>query len=480
MIYDDKSIEELLQELKRLQLVYQDVETARQESENHLQFFLNSFQGIVYRTDTNLKLLSLFGAVETITAYSPDDFLNGSVRYKKLIHPQDLPQLLQDARKNSSCRNSSCVISREYRIVAGDGRIHWLHEIYQNILNEDENETAYFQGIILDITKQKRIEEELEDKRLHLDGILTSLQDVVWSIAPDTFELLYLNPAAEKIYGYPVQEFYDHPELWTSMIHPDDSDPVVDNFASLLEMGSFESEFRIVKPDGEIRLLNRRGYFGRDGFGAVARIDGIDTDITERRRTEEKLVYLSLHDSLTGLFNRTFFEHEMQRMEKESQAPVGIVVCDLDGLKLVNDNLGHDWGDNLLVIAANVIQDCFRKGDVIARIGGDEFAVLLPGVNEENVLKYCQRISDAIEKYNNDNEGISLSISAGCAARNTGSPSMNILFRDADQNMYSEKMRKSEKNRKLVAQSIVAKLQGSKIINDQRDNLLQMLIKKDD
>jgi PAS domain S-box-containing protein len=191
------------------------------------------------------------------------------VAINRLIHPQDLPQLINDTDQMRAAPGKSHLIAREYRIISGDGKIRWVHEMVRNIIDASEGKTRFYQGIILDITMRKRIEEELEDKRLHLDGILNSLQDVVWSIAPDTFELLYLNPAAEKVYGYKLADFRKHPQLWTLMIHPEDSDPVVDNFTSLLERGEFEAEFRIIRADGEVRLINRglfrTGYSGSSG-----------------------------------------------------------------------------------------------------------------------------------------------------------------------------------------------------------------------
>lgn len=117
-------------------------------------------------------------------------------------------------------------------------------------------------------------------------------------------------------------------------------------------------------------------------------------DISERKRIEEQLVYLSLHDPLTGLYNRAYFEEEMRRLEGGRFARVGIIVCDVDGLKLVNDTLGHGAGDNLLRAAAQVLEECFREGDVVARIGGDKFAVLLPSGGKTAVESSCRRIGE--------------------------------------------------------------------------------------
>ncbi|HEY3426706.1 MAG TPA: diguanylate cyclase, partial [Negativicutes bacterium] len=119
-------------------------------------------------------------------------------------------------------------------------------------------------------------------------------------------------------------------------------------------------------------------------------------DITKRKQLETKLTYLSLHDQITGLYNRTHFEHSLRQMQASSYFPFSIVVCDVDGLKLVNDTLGHDAGDTLLKTAADILKQCFRTKDLVARIGGDEFAILLPNSLKAPVETACRRIRDAI------------------------------------------------------------------------------------
>ncbi len=152
-----------------------------------------------------------------------------------------------------------------------------------------------------------------------------------------------------------------------------------------------------------------------------------------------QLISLSFKDALTGLHNRTYFEQEMRRLEAEHSEMVGLIICDIDGLKLVNDNLGHDAGDELLKNTAHILSQCFRENDLVARIGGDEFAVLITGTNPENLAKATRRLKQAISDFNSRHSKPPVSFSVGAAVKMDKNKSMTILFREADTNMYREK-----------------------------------------
>lgn len=202
----------------------------------------------------------------------------------------------------------------------------------------------------------------------------------------------------------------------------------------------------------------------------------IGENITERKRIEEKLKFQSLHDSLTGLFNRTYFEEKMHFLEQDKLLHIGIVVCDVDGLKFVNDTLGHNTGDDLLRLAAGTIKKCFREEDIVSRIGGDEFAVIIPRGDFRIVEQACRRIQNAVEKYNTENPELPLSLSVGFAVGDTTDRSSSDIFKEADNNMYREKLHRSKSTRSALVQALMKALEARDFITEGHADRLQNLV----
>ncbi|MTI81661.1 MAG: diguanylate cyclase [Firmicutes bacterium] len=229
----------------------------------------------------------------------------------------------------------------------------------------------------------------------------------------------------------------------------------------------------------ECRIINKQGEI-IDTLVTISVIPGTKrilvslVDITERKQVERKLEYLSLHDSLTGLYNRTFFQQEMQRL-KGCHNSLGVILCDLNGLKLVNDTLGHDKGDLLLKEAADIINECSRSSDIVARIGGDEFVVLLSNCDEKLVENTCNRIGEAIKSYNVKNSELHLSISIGFAVSGQES-NIDDLFKEADNNMYREKLYHSKSVRSSLVQTLMKALEARDYITEGHASRLNELV----
>jgi len=210
-------------------------------------------------------------------------------------------------------------------------------------------------------------------------------------------------------------------------------------------------------------------------------------DITERKEAEEKVLYLSYHDQLTGLYNRRFYEEELRRLDTERNYPITLVMLDINGLKLTNDAFGHQVGDLLLEKAAKVLKMECRADEIVARIGGDEFVLLLPKTDEKEANQIIERINVAINKEKIDQAILSVSI--GFAVKQDASDDMTKVFKKAEDDMYRHKLSESSSMRSktidLIMNSLYIKshreMLHSKRVSDLCEAIaIKMNFKKDD
>jgi len=390
---------------------------------------LSQQRTIVFGLGPEQEVIFLEGAVEAITGYSQEEFLQQAKDWEDIVFPEDQAKY-SDGRRLGLEQDD---IAREYRIITSNGKVCWLSEIIMRLPYPSQGITH--QGIVVDVTEQKQIEQKYLQRQAQMDSILNSVQDVIWSITPDTFELVYTNPATHKVYGYSSEDllagkYPDFNEQQAAM--------VLDHYTELLYKGEFATEYSYTRPDGEQCWLHKRAYFARDAYGKVARIDGIDTDITIRKKAQDAMRYMSEHDALTNLYNRAYFEKEIERLDLEKERLVGLIICDVDGLKLVNDTWGHEAGDKLLIQCASILRACFPH-NTIARIGGDEFAIIMENYIFEEVASAVTSINRALLIYNRNQNKLLVSMSVGWSVRSVGCSRMHEVFREADNRMYAGK-----------------------------------------
>lgn len=217
--------------------------------------------------------------------------------------------------------------------------------------------------------------------------VVERLPAVVYLAAfDDRGTLTWLSPAAEELFGLPAQAFLDDDELWYRCIHPDDVDRVRAAEARAFERHErFECEYRIVHADGSVRAVLERDRIVYDDDGCPAFTQGLLLDVTRQREAEARAERLAEHDELTGLPNRVWLQRRLRDAAAQAcrgQGTVVLLELDLDDFALVNDSLGHHAGDRLLAKVAARLASRVRAGHLLARSGGDTFAILLVGVDE--------------------------------------------------------------------------------------------------
>ncbi|MGY0374747.1 HD domain-containing phosphohydrolase [Clostridium sp. JNZ J1-5] len=213
-------------------------------------------------------------------------------------------------------------------------------------------------------------------------------------------------------------------------------------------------------------------------FSRKGKIIGINCfliNISEQKRAEGKIIYLSYHDQLTGLYNRRFFEKELNRLDHKENFPLTLAMGDVNGLKLINDSFGHAVGDKLLIKVAEIITKGCRKNDIIARLGGDEFVILLPKADRYEAEKVINKIKDIAS--NEKIGSIDISISFGHETKEDENEKIQEIFKSAENHMYKKKLFESPSIRGKTIKAIINTLHEKNKREEQHSHRVSQLCK---
>jgi len=223
------------------------------------------------------QTLYLNPAAERVYGRPTSAFYADPKLFLNIVHPEDRPRvakMLSELIEKGS-------MNIQYRVVRPDGEVRWLED-KTAIARDAEGRLVRFDGVASDITERMVANKTLT-------GILATIDNIVWSIAADTYQTLYLNPAAERVYGRPASAFYADPKLFLNIVHPEDQPRVANMLSQLVEKGSMTIQYRVIRPDGEVRWLEDMTAIARDLEGQLVRFDGVASDITERKAREAGL-----------------------------------------------------------------------------------------------------------------------------------------------------------------------------------------------
>jgi diguanylate cyclase (GGDEF)-like protein/PAS domain S-box-containing protein len=338
----------------------------------------------------------------------------------------------------------------EARVVGGATELVGLRKVGSEFpiemsLGETlEDGERLFTAIIRDVTERMEVEKALEASDERFCSLIQYASDIITLLETDG-TLRYVSPAVERITGYKPEEQIGTNAFDT--VHPDDRERALATFAEVLKRPGLHPplELRVPHRDGSWCYLEHVANNLLDD-PAVRGVVVTSRDITERKAIEEQLRHQVFHDPLTGLPNRALFmdrlEHALALAHRRG-TKVAVLFMDLDNFKVINDSLGHEVGDQLLVAVAERLKACVRPEDTAARLGGDEFTILVEGVaGGDDVAQIAERIADILQPpIALEEQEVFATVSAGIALNSTAQEQPADLLRHADLAMYRAKHR---------------------------------------
>lgn len=392
--------------------------------------------------DINPALLNHFG-------YTREEVLGHKAQEFILLDDEIVAEKLR-----SISSGETLFTSAPYRIKNGGIQ---LMDVYASTIMEGERKLIY--AILFDVTDRERYWKELIKEKELLRITLQSIGDGV--VATDNLGVITsMNSAAEKLTGWSSELAIGRPFAEVFILQKEGTGQKVENpIQKVLETGL------VVGLANHSELVNRHAgcipiadsaapIKTEDGqtFGVVM----VFRDVSNEKEHSKEIEFLSYHDSLTDLYNRRYIEETMARLEAEKYFPVSVIMGDVNGLKITNDVFGHKAGDALLKSVADLMRKYCNGNSLIARWGGDEFVILMPGMKLEAAETVIQRIKDTHIEI--EESSLSLSLSLGCACKDRPEISIQTALQQAEENMYQQKLLDGKSYRNAVISTLLATL----------------------
>ncbi len=389
---------------------------------------LTGADGVIVKANRQAARLLGFAEAEDITGRTAIDF----------IAEDDRERMREEVRQSFSAGITRNI---EYTLLKKDGSSIPVELSVSAVAAPGGNTKAYI-SVVRDISERRLAEEALRASEERYRNLVETAQDVIFTVAPDG-TLTSLNPAFESITGWACGDWLGR--AFPPLVHPDELTYALEIFRRVLSGETVAYE---------LRILSRSGEWVTGEFTAaplvkdevVTGLFGIARDITERKKAENTIRQLAYHDGLTALPNRALFEDRLKvalAQAHRNKQMLAVMFLDLDRFKLVNDTLGHGGGDKLLKSVAGELSGIIREGDTVARVGGDEFTLLLLGITrQEDAGEVADRILEILRRPRLiDGQEFSVTTSIGVTMYPVDGADSESLLRNADTAMYRAKER---------------------------------------
>ena len=292
----------------------------------------------------------------------------------------------------------------------------------------------------------------------------------------------YISDGCKGLTGYDPEELIQNSMIsYNEVIQEEHRENVWEtlNIASS-ENRPYNLEYQIRTKDNRLKWVYEQGQAIYDIDGQIEALEGIIVDVTLQKKREEQINFLTYHDSMTGLYNRRYFTELSSQLIFDDALPISVIIGDINGLKMINDAFGHEFGDCLIKETANILKESVRSSDIVTRIGGDEFAIFLPHTPKDTAWTVLERIEKGIMMYNENNRDtpIKISISLGLDTVNTRDESLDESIRNAEDIMYKNKLFEHRSSHNSILASIRDMLSRRGEMREENLSTLQCIAQK--
>lgn len=397
------------------------------------------------------SLKTMLGYEDDELPYSPDTLI-------KLIVREDLPGLQECLLKHFESKGKLPYYG-EVRYHHKDGSIVWVICSGHVIEWDAENRPLQMVGSHINITGMKNLEKSLHEETELLKATLLSIGDGVISTDKEG-RIEIMNNIAEQMTGWQQEEAAGKPFEEIFHIKNEFDGRYLDNpIKKVLEEGEiFElaDHTILISRDGNERPIEDSAAPIKDEEDNINGAVLIFRDFTEKKEKQDKIEYLSYHDQLTGLYNRRYWEEAIERTDRKENYPLALILVDVNGLKMINDAFGHAIGDRVLQKAAEIMTLICRAEDIPARIGGDEFVIMMPNTDTAKVEELLKQMGQLFEQQSVGSAYIS--VSYGWGIKRLEDEKMNDIFKVAEDHMYRRKLSESKSMRYKTIEVILRTL----------------------
>ncbi|WP_338449426.1 diguanylate cyclase [Niallia oryzisoli] len=392
--------------------------------------------------DYDVALDTSFWSNQTYEIFGVDDceFVPTWETIVQLIHPNDKKKY-EETIQNSIDYGHDYEL--EHRIVRSNGEDRIAFQRGEAVKDET-GKTVRLIGTVQDITEQKNLELKLIENEKQMKSVTDRLHVGIWSYDVRQNRYTLCSKGIEEMYGVAQQEFLEKNTTWFKYIHQEDLFYVLADFKRSMNGDEMTFKHRIIDANGNVKWLHHQVLPYQDADGTVIRLDGIIGDITKEKEQQDTLTFNANHDYLTKLPNRRYFEKELAETLHQSLnglEMVAVFYLDLDRFKLINDTLGHEIGDKLLINVAKRLNHVLGDHTFLARLGGDEFAVCVKQFEEKDeVIRIAESIIQAMkEPFDLDGELVKTATSIGISFFPDDGLESLMLLKRADHALYKAK-----------------------------------------